>query len=233
MEIVRFVIRRLRAQRALGVGIVVTLAFAIAAISSAPIFIDGARSAIYQSAFANASEPVRDIRLSLFAKPTDWAKSDQHVRSAISDVPTDAVVAQGLASARLSDYTGQLILMFRDGAADHLTFTKGRAPRDGEVAIPSGLVFADGPRGRGRASRTGSLRRDGPAEDRRDLRAPASNGPVLLRGGLAVLDRRRARPRLVDRPRPWSRPVRPRWTSPGGSACRRRSRGISICLGIG
>ena len=144
MEIVRFVIRRLRAQRALGVGIVVTLAFAIAAISSAPIFIDGARSAIYQSAFANASEPVRDIRLSLFAKPTDWAKSDQHVRSAISDVPTDAVVAQGLASARLSDYTGQLILMFRDGAADHLTFTKGRAPRDGEVAIPSGLVFATG-----------------------------------------------------------------------------------------
>ena len=101
MEIVRFVIRRLRAQRALALGIVVTLAFAIAAISSAPIFIDGARSAIYQSAFANASEPVRDIRISLFAKPTDWAKSDQQVRAAISDVPTDAVVAQGLANARL------------------------------------------------------------------------------------------------------------------------------------
>jgi putative ABC transport system permease protein len=144
LEIVRFVIRRLRAQRALGVGIVVTLAFAIAAISSAPIFIDGARAAIYQSSFANASEPVRDIRISLFAQPTDWVKSDQQVRAAISDVPTDAVVAQGLASARLTDYAGQLILMFRDGAADHLAFTDGRAPRDGEVAIPSGLVFATG-----------------------------------------------------------------------------------------
>ena len=48
LEFVRFVLRRLRAQRALGVGIVVTLPFAIAAISSAPIFVDGARSAIYQ-----------------------------------------------------------------------------------------------------------------------------------------------------------------------------------------
>ena len=144
MEIVRFVIRRLRAQRALAVGIVATLAFAIAGISSAPIFIDGARAAIYQSAFANASEPVRDIRISLFGKPTDWTKSDQQVRAAISDVPTDAVVAQGLANARLPNYTGQLILMFRDGAAEHLPFTDGRAPRDGEVAIPSGLAFAKG-----------------------------------------------------------------------------------------
>ena len=144
LEIVRFVIRRLRAQRALAAGIVVTLAFVIAALSSAPIFIDGARAAIYESAFANASEPVRDIRISLFAKPTDWVKSDQQIRAAISDVPADAVVEQGLANARLVNYTGQLILMFREGAGDHLTFTDGRAPRDGEVAIPSGLVFAKG-----------------------------------------------------------------------------------------
>ena len=144
MEIVRFVIRRLHAQRALAVGIVATLAFAIAGISSAPIFIDGARAAIYQSAFANAPEPVRDIRISMFGKPTDWTKSDQQVRAAISDVPTDAVVAQGLANARLPNYTGQLILMFRDGAGDHLAFTDGRAPRNGEVAIPSGLAFAKG-----------------------------------------------------------------------------------------
>ena len=53
-------------------------------------------------------------------------------------------MAQGLANARLPNYTGQLILMFRDGAGDHLTFTDGRAPRDGEVAIPSGLAFATG-----------------------------------------------------------------------------------------
>ena len=75
MEIVRFVIRRLRAQRALAVGIVVTLAFAIAGIASAPIFIDGARAAIYQSSFANAPEPVRDIRISLFAQPTDGPRA--------------------------------------------------------------------------------------------------------------------------------------------------------------
>jgi hypothetical protein len=144
LEIVRFVIRRLRAQRALAVGVVVTLAFAIAAIASAPIFVGGARAAIYGSTFANASEPVRDIRISLFGEASDWAKSDQQVRGAISDVPTDAVVAQGLANARLPKYAGELILMFRDGAGEHLTFTEGRAPDDGEVAIPSGLAITQG-----------------------------------------------------------------------------------------
>ena len=142
MEIIRFVIGRLRAQRALAVGIVVTLAFAIAAITSAPIFIDGSRAAIYGSTFANATEPVRDIRISLFAKPTDWGESDRQVRAATSDVVADAVVAQGLANARIPHFLGPLILMFRDGAGDHLTFTDGRAPGDGEVAIPVGLAFA-------------------------------------------------------------------------------------------
>ncbi len=188
MEIVRFVVRRLRAQRALAVGIVVTLAFAIAGISSAPIFIDGARAAIYQSAFATASEPVRNIRISLFAKPTDWAKSDQQVRAAISDVPSDAVVAQGLANARLPNYTGELILLFRDGAGDHLTFTDGRSAPRRRGRDPLRPRVRERHRGRGRTPGAGSIRRDGAAEDHRDLRAPASNGPVLLRGEIAVLD---------------------------------------------
>jgi hypothetical protein len=144
MEIIRFALRRLRAQRALAVAIVVTLAFAVGAIASAPIFIDGSRAAIYGSTFANAAEPVRDIRISLYAKPIEWRESDRRVRDAISDVAADAVVAQGLASARLANYAGQLIMMFRDRANDHLTFTEGRAPRDGEVAIPAGLAFAAG-----------------------------------------------------------------------------------------
>jgi putative ABC transport system permease protein len=144
LEIARFVFRRLRAQRALAAGIVITLSFAIAAVASAPIFIDGARAAIYRSTFANATEPVRDIRISMFTEPARGAKSDQQVRAAISDVPTDMVLTQGLTSARLPNYAGQLIMMFRDGAAEHLTFTEGTAPAAGEVAIPTGLAFAAG-----------------------------------------------------------------------------------------
>jgi putative ABC transport system permease protein len=144
LEIVRFVFRRFRAQRALAAGIVITLSFAIAAVASAPIFIDGARAAIFRSTFANATEPVRDIRISMFAEPSDWQKSDQQVRAAITDVPTDMVLTQGLTSARLPNYAGQLIIMFRDGASEHLTFTEGDAPGEGEVAIPTGLAFAAG-----------------------------------------------------------------------------------------
>jgi len=144
LEIVRFVFRRFRAQRALAAGIVITLSFAIASVASAPIFIDGAREAIYRSTFASATEPVRDIRISMFAKPRDWPKSDQQVSSTITDVPTNMVLTQGLTSARLPDYAGQLIMMFRDGAFEHLTFTEGAPPSDGEVAIPPGLAFAAG-----------------------------------------------------------------------------------------
>ena len=226
MEIVRFVIRRLRAQRALAVGIVATLAFAIAGISSAPIFIDGARAAIYQSAFANASEPVRDIRISLFGKPTDWTKSDQQVRAAISDVPTDAVVAQGLANARLPNYTGQLILMFRDGAAEHLPFTDGRAPRDGEVAIPSGLAFAKGLEVGDELPVLGPSGETIPLKITGIFEPPPRTDPFFF-GEDSPFS---IRLRIVVRRRPSSRHVRQRSMSRGGSACRRRSRGISIAV---
>ena len=81
---------------------------------------------------------VANVRYQAFGdEDFDWANADAAVEGALTGVPTDTIVSQGLTTVRFGDTDGPSVpLFFRDGAADHLRSRRG-AHRAGEIALPS------------------------------------------------------------------------------------------------
>jgi FtsX-like permease family len=140
----RFLIRRLAAQRLLGIGVVATLAFSIGVMAAGPIYIDGARASIVAATFAEASTPAKNVRIDLYAAPgSRWSAFDDTVRSAATILPVQTIIAQGAMTVRAGRQETSVPVLFREGAGDHLSFRSGDGPSAGEVAVPYGMAVTD------------------------------------------------------------------------------------------
>jgi FtsX-like permease family len=147
MAMLRFLFRRLVAQRLLALGVVLTLAFSIGVMASGPIYTDAAREFIVTSSIATATAPTKNIRVDTYWDQSfSWTHADQMVTAAAADagVPVGQIVRQAEASARVGPQQASAPVLFRDGGPDHLAFRSGAAPGPDEVAIPFGLAYSSG-----------------------------------------------------------------------------------------
>jgi ABC-type lipoprotein release transport system permease subunit len=145
MAILRFLFRRLVAQRLLALGVVLTLAFSVGVMASGPIYTDAARNFILASTIATAGTPIKNVRVDVYGDPSfDWTAADRQVRAASSVLPVDTIVSQGETTVRLGPSQVSVPMLFRDGENDHLAFRSGSGPGSGQVAIPYGLAQSFG-----------------------------------------------------------------------------------------
>ena len=145
MAMLRFLFRRLVAQRLLALGVVLTLAFSVGVMASGPIYTDAARDFILASSIATAGTPIKNVRVDVYGDPSfDWTAADRQVRTASSVLPVDTIVTQGETTVRLGPSQVSVPMLFRDGENDHLAFRSGSGPGSGQVAIPYGLAQSFG-----------------------------------------------------------------------------------------
>ena len=147
MAMLRFLSRRLVAQRLLALGVVLTLAFSIGVMASGPIYTDAAREFIVTSSIATATAPTKNIRVDTYWDHSfSWTRADQMVAAAAAEagVPVGEIVRQGEATARVGPQQESIPILFRDGGQDHLAFRSGAAPGPDEVAITVGLAYSSG-----------------------------------------------------------------------------------------
>jgi ABC-type lipoprotein release transport system permease subunit len=141
MAMLRFLFRRLMAQRLLALGVVLTLAFSVGVMASGPIYTDAARESILTSTIVTATVPTKNVRVDVYGDASfDQRQAEAAIKDAASALPVDQIVAQGEATVRVGPEAASVPMLFRDGSEDHLTFRSGRAPHDGEIALPSGLA---------------------------------------------------------------------------------------------
>ena len=144
MATIVFLLKRFVAQRLLGLAIVVTLGFTIGVLVAGPIYADAAREAITSSAIKTAPVTVKNVRFSVYGDAKfAWGQADSAIEQASAGLPLGQVVRQGRSETRLElgDVSISLPLLFRDGAADHLTGFKGDPPVGaGQVALPQGVA---------------------------------------------------------------------------------------------
>jgi hypothetical protein len=145
MAMLRFLFRRLVAQRLLALGVVLTLAFSVGVMASGPIYTDASRNSILASAIATASVPVANVRVDLYGGSSfNWAAADRQVRALSSVLPVQTIVPQGETTVRIGPSGGSVPLLFRAGGGAHLAYRSGTAPGAGEVAVPLGLAEFSG-----------------------------------------------------------------------------------------
>ncbi|MDP9300637.1 MAG: hypothetical protein M3P43_07060, partial [Actinomycetota bacterium] len=145
MAMLRFLFRRLVAQRLLALGVVLTLAFSVGVMASGPIYTDAARDFILASSIATAGTPIKNVRVDVYGDPSfDWTAADRQVHAASSVLPVDTIVQQGETTVRLGPSQVSVPMLFRDGENDHLAFRSGSGPAAGQVAIPYGLAQSFG-----------------------------------------------------------------------------------------
>jgi FtsX-like permease family len=126
----RFVLKRLVAQRLLGLAMVVTLAFSIGVLVAGPIYADSAREAILSSAVHSADVTVKNVRITTFGSGEFGHQRANHdLRRAIRSLPVARVLAQGLSNVALTGGRGTISvpLLFRTGSDSHLGTIRGRA----------------------------------------------------------------------------------------------------------
>jgi hypothetical protein len=141
MAMLRFLFRRLVAQRLLALGVVLTLAFSVGVMASGPIYTDAARDFILASSIATAGTPIKNVRVDVYGDPSfDWTAADRQVYAASSVLPVDTIVPQGETTVRLGPSQVSVPMLFRDGENDQLAFRLGSGPGSGLVAIPYGLA---------------------------------------------------------------------------------------------
>jgi hypothetical protein len=129
----------------LSLAVIVTLAFGVGVMAAGPIYTDAARGFILRSAFATAPPPERDVRVDLYGNASfDLAAADREVRSAARMLPVGRIITQGTATVQIGPQERSISLLYRDGQQDYLHFRTGRAPRAGEIALPSGIARLDG-----------------------------------------------------------------------------------------
>jgi putative ABC transport system permease protein len=145
MATLRFLLKRFAAQRLLGLAVIVTLAFSVGVLVAGPIYANAAREAIFSSTLSDAGVTVANARYQVFGdEDFDWANADAAVDGALTGVPTNTIISQGLSTVRLGDTEGpSLPVFFREGAAEHLRI-RGEAPAPGEIAMPSSTAQTAG-----------------------------------------------------------------------------------------
>ena len=144
MAMLRFLFRRLMAQRLLALGVVLTMAFSVGVMASGPIYTDASRESILTSTIATATIPTKNVRVDLYGDPAfDLQQADRQVRDAAAGLPVQQIVSQGEATVRVGPSAARATsvpMLFRDGSEGHLTFREGAAPHGGEIALASGLA---------------------------------------------------------------------------------------------
>jgi hypothetical protein len=144
MAMLRFLFRRLMAQRLLALGVVLTMAFSVGVMASGPIYTDASRESILTSTIATATVPTKNVRVDLYGGASfNERRAGQEIQEAAAVLPVDHIVSQGEATVRVGPKATQATsvpMLFRDRSQDHLTFGSGRAPHDGEIAMPSGMA---------------------------------------------------------------------------------------------
>jgi FtsX-like permease family protein len=141
MAMLRFLFRRLMAQRLLALGVVLTMAFSLGVMASGPIYTDAARESILTSTIATATVPTKNVRVDLYGDPSlDQEQVDQTITDAAAELPVGRIVRQGEATVRVGPQATSAPMLFRDGSGDHIPFRSGGAPGPGEVALPMGLA---------------------------------------------------------------------------------------------
>jgi len=126
MATLRFVLKRLVAQRLLGLAMVVTLAFSIGVLVAGPIYADSSREAILSSQIHTSDVTVKNMRVTKFGSGSfPYADADKDLRQSLRGIPVAQLVRQGLSNMRLSarGRSGSFQLLFRDGAASVLGAT--------------------------------------------------------------------------------------------------------------
>lgn len=138
MATIRFVLKRLVAQRLLALAMIVTLAFSVGVLVAGPIYADSARDAIYTSQIYGSAVTVRNVRFVAFGSGDfRLAEADAAIEQVGGSLPTETTITQGLGSLRIELQQGDdnLPLLFRDGAGDHLR-VRGRFPvANDEIAL--------------------------------------------------------------------------------------------------
>jgi ABC-type lipoprotein release transport system permease subunit len=145
MAMLRFLFRRLMAQRLLALGVVLTLAFSVGVMASGPIYTDAARDSILASTIATATVPTKNVRVDLYGDASfDQRQADATIADAAGVLPVEQIVAQGVATVRIGPQAVSVPMLFRDGAESHLAFRTGEGPHEGQIALPSGLADSAG-----------------------------------------------------------------------------------------
>ena len=136
MATLRFLLKRFAAQRLLGLAVIVTLAFSVGVLVAGPTYADAAREAIFSSTLQGAAVSTVNARFQVYGDADfDWDSADAAIDTQLQSIPVRTLVRQGLATVRLGGDDGPSVpLLFRDGAADNLTF-EGDAPGPRQAAI--------------------------------------------------------------------------------------------------
>jgi hypothetical protein len=141
MATIRFVLKRLVAQRLLALAVIVTLAFSIGVLVAGPIYADAAREAVLSWELHSQDVSGKNVRITAFGGADfDFGRADRDARQATGTLPVSRILDQGLTALRLraGDRTADVPLLFRTDAASHLPL-RGHAP-----VSPHEILLSDG-----------------------------------------------------------------------------------------
>jgi FtsX-like permease family protein len=143
MATIRFVLKRLVAQRLLALAIIVTLAFSIGVLVAGPIYADASREAILSSELHSQDAAARNIRFSVYGPGSfDFQRATADARKAVAGLPVARILTQGLSGIVLKAggrHTNVPVL-FRTGAAGQLGL-RGQAPSGlGDIVLSTGTA---------------------------------------------------------------------------------------------
>ena len=135
MAMLRFLFRRLVAQRLLALGVVLTLAFSVGVMASGPIYTDAARDFILASSIATAGTPIKNVRVDVYGDPSfDWTAADRQFREASSALPVDIRSSRKERPRSVSGPPEVSVpMLFRNGEYDHLAFRSESGPGSGQT----------------------------------------------------------------------------------------------------
>ncbi len=131
MPTIRFVLKRLAAQRLLALAMIVTLGFSVGVLVAGPVYANASREAILSSSIHSADVTVKNVRVTEFASVGfDYAAADRQLHDAAAPLPTDTIRRQGTSIVRLVAGGGETSapLLFRDGGIDEIGTIHGRGP---------------------------------------------------------------------------------------------------------
>jgi len=131
MAMIRFVLKRLAAQRLLGLAMIVTLGFSVGVLVAGPVYANASREAILSSAIHTAAVTVKNVRVTDFASAGfDYGAADRQLHEAAAALPVSVIRREGTSTVRLVAGPNERStpLLFRGGGLDQIGTIAGRAP---------------------------------------------------------------------------------------------------------
>jgi FtsX-like permease family len=150
MATIAFVLKRLLAQRLLGLALIVTLGFTIGVLVAGPIYADAAREGILSSQALQSGVTVKNVRFRVDGSADfNYAQADRTVQQALEGIALERLLGQGRATVRLEATapTGEgpaaslsLPILFRDGA-DSQVPVQGEFPSSpDQIVLPRSIA---------------------------------------------------------------------------------------------